>query len=115
MVKGFAWKPSITKIGRRADERDKARSEKARLHRLVLTSFTSQRQPPTQRHAVPRAEHQHCLNLRTARVRPEESAPLLSRVTNPGGRIPAGWKQIAVNLKLLADQPACFKNRLRCS
>ena len=35
----------------------------------------------------------------TACVRPEESAPLVSRATNPGGRLPAGRKQIASILK----------------
>jgi hypothetical protein len=34
---------------------------------------------PTQRPAVPRAEHQLCRIIVTASVRPEESAPLLSR------------------------------------
>src|ERR1700749_3626327 len=45
--------------------------------------------------------------LCNASVRPEESAPLVSRATKPGGRILAGSKQIPSILKLLADQAAC--------
>ncbi|SRR5579871_5674742 len=39
---------------------------------------------PTQRHAVPRAEHRRSLTIVTASVRTEESAPLLSRAKNQG-------------------------------
>ncbi len=48
-------------------------------HRLPLTNCPRPNTTPTQRPAVPRAEHQRSIIFNTACVRPEESAPLLSR------------------------------------
>jgi hypothetical protein len=87
------------RLGRR-DERDKARSEtptSSRAGKLPTPNTT-----PTQRHAVPRAEHQRRLDPPHSYVRPEESAPLPSRATNLSGRIPPESKQSCQQAALLS-------------
>ena len=55
--------------------------------------------PPTQRHAVPRAEPQHCLDLRRSSCEARGIGSAALKGYQSGGRIPAGSKQIALNLE----------------
>jgi len=68
-------------------------------HRSPADKLPRSNTTPTQRHAVPRAEHQTLPEIsRIASVRPEESAPLLSRrVQSRAPRMKTYWVYIMSN------------------
>jgi hypothetical protein len=90
------------------DERNKARSGMLR-NRLALTNCPGHTQCPRNDMPFREPNGNAALNLRDSLCEARGIGSAGLKGYHPGGRTPAGSKQIASILKLLADQRACFK------
>jgi hypothetical protein len=85
------------------------RNDFASPHRLALTSCARRLQRPHNDMPFREPNRIAVKILRNTSVRPEESAPLLSRATNLGGRIPTGIETNRVNLEAYGRSSNAFE------